>query len=368
MKILHISGAKGWGGNEQQMIYLIPELTKLGVDNIVFCVRNSELQKECESKKISFVVAKKNKLNNFANYLYLKTVVKEINPDLIHLHTSDSLTVFTISDLLIGLKTKAVFSKKGMGSSSSFLSKFKYNYSHLNSIFCVSKSVERDFSSVLYKKNKTKTIVIHDCVSFDILNSKQNIDLRDEFSINKDAFIIGNIANHTRAKDLETLINVIDYLVNKLGKKDVVCFQIGEFSKLTPNLLKMVKEKQLEGSFIFTDKLVNASSLNFQFDVFLMTSQREGGPTSVLEAMLIGIPIVTTNVGVMPEVIVDGENGFISPIKDFIDLGNKLSLLMSNESLRNKFKKINKLKISAEFNSEFIANETYLIYKNILQK
>lgn len=366
MKILHISGAKGWGGNEQQMIDLIPELTRLEVENIVFGVENSLLQKECESKNISFVVAKKNKLNKFANYLYLKTVVKKIKPDLIHLHTSDSLTVFTISDLIYNLKVKTVFSKKGMGVSGSFLSKFKYNYSGVNSIFCVSRNVEKDFSKILYEKNKSKTTVIHDCVSLDILNSKEVINLRDKFAINKDNFIIGNIANHTRAKDLDTFINVVDYVVNKLGRKDVVFFQIGEFSKLTSNLLEIIKEKKLENTVIFTGKIENASSLNNQFDVFLMTSQREGGPTSVLEAMLIGVPIVSTNVGVIPDVIENGSNGFIAPIKDYKDLATKIDLLLLDKNLQKKFIVESKSKIEKEFIVSKIAIQTLTEYKRIL--
>lgn len=366
MKILHISGAKGWGGNEQQMVDLIPELTNLSVNNIVFGVENSQLQKECERKNISFVLAKKDKLNKFANYCYLKNIVKELKPDLIHLHTSDSLTVFTISDLIFSLKIKTVFSKKGMGASGSFLSKFKYNYSGINSIFCVSRSVEKDFSKILYEKNKFKTIVIHDCVSLDILNSKEVINLRDKFEIDKDCFIIGNIANHTRAKDLDTFVSVVDFVVNKLGRKDVVFFQIGEFSKLTSNLLEIVKEKKLENSIFFTGKIENASSLNNQFDVFLMTSQREGGPTSVLEAMLIGVPIISTQVGVIPDVIEDEINGFTAPIKCYKDLAKKIDLLLSDKNLQEKFIIESKSKIEKDFTVSKIAIQTLKEYKRIL--
>ncbi|HSN48210.1 MAG TPA: glycosyltransferase family 4 protein [Flavobacterium sp.] len=366
MKILHISGAKGWGGNEQQMIDLIPELTNLGVNNIVFGVENSQLQKQCESKSISFTRAKTGKLNKLANYSYLKTIVKELQPDLIHLHTSDSLTVFTISDLIFGLKVKTVFSKKGMGVSGSFLSKFKYNYSGVNSIFCVSRSVEKDFSKILYEKNKFKTTVIHDCVSLDIVNPKEILDLREKFNINKDCYIIGNIANHTRAKDLDTFINVVEYVVNKLGRKDVVFLQIGEFSKLTGNLVEIVKEKKLENSIVFAGKIENASSLNTQFDVFLMTSQREGGPTSVLEAMLIGVPIVSTNVGVVPDVIENGSNGFIAPIKDYKDLATKIDLLLSDKNLQRKFILESRSKIEKEFIVSKIAIQTLTEYERIL--
>ena len=54
MKILHISGAKGWGGNEQQIIYILPKLNALGVQNIVCGLKNSVLEKECEKNNISF--------------------------------------------------------------------------------------------------------------------------------------------------------------------------------------------------------------------------------------------------------------------------------------------------------------------------
>lgn len=366
MKILHVSGAIGWGGNEQQIVDLIPELNNLKVQNVVFGVRNSLLQKACEKRNISFVEAKKNKLNKLQNYSYLKTLVKQINPDLIHLHTSDSLTVFTISDLLFRLKTKTVFSKKGMGASGSFLSKLKYNYSGIKSIFCVSKNVEKNFSEVLYKKNKFKTTIIHDCVSLAILNSKEEINLRDKFSINENYFIVGNIANHTRAKDLYTFINVVDDLVNKLGRKDIVFFQIGEFSRYTPHLQETVKEKNLEDYIIFTDKIENAFSLNSQFDLFLLTSQREGGPTSVLEAMLIGVPIVSTNVGVISDIIEDGINGFISPVSDHEDLCKKIQILLQDKNLQKKFIEKSKSRIKEEFVASKIANQTFLEYEKIL--
>lgn len=365
MKVLHISGAKGWGGNEQQMIDLIPELSKLGVENIVFGLENSSLHKECSLQNINFIIAKKKKLNIFVNYSYLKTLVKEIKPDLIHLHTSDSLTVFTISDLLFGLKTKAVFSKKGMGSSSSFLSKFKYNYSGINSIFCVSMKVKNDFNRILNSKSKSKSIVIHDCVSLLIQETNCNFNIRNFFSFKNDDVVVGNIANHTKAKDLVTLVNIVDYVVNYLKQKNIRFIQVGEFSDLTNDLLFTVKEKKIENNLFFTNKIKNASELNKQFDVFLMTSEREGGPTSVLEAMLAGIPIVSTNVGVLPEIIVDGKNGYISAVKDYKDLSMKLMKLINDKSLKEEFVKINKLKIAREFNSSIIAHKIYQEYLKI---
>lgn len=56
MKILHISGAKGWGGNEQQMIYLFLELRNQGVENIVFGIKDSVLQRYCNNMNIELYI------------------------------------------------------------------------------------------------------------------------------------------------------------------------------------------------------------------------------------------------------------------------------------------------------------------------
>lgn len=366
MKVLHISGAKGWGGNEQQLIYCIPELNKIGVENTVFAIEGSALGQKCLANTISLIPVKDGKLNKISNYIYIKKIIKEIKPDLIHLHTSNSLTFYVLVDFFTRLNIKTIFSKKAISASSSFISKYKYNYSGIDAIFCVSKLVKNNFSEILSDLNKKKTIVIPDCVSVDILNRDMKINLRKKYNINKSHFIIGNIANHTDAKDLMTFIKTADYLINVLKVEDVVFFQIGEFSKLSNEFLNIVKEKNLQNFVFFTDEIEDASSLNLQFDVFLMTSQREGGPTSVLEAMFYGVPVVSTMVGIVPEMITDGVNGFISPIKDFKSLASKINLLLKNKELRTEFEENSKLIIEEKATASVIAQKTFEEYKKII--
>lgn len=316
MKILHISGAKGWGGNEQQMVSIVPELQKMGVENLVYGVNHSVLQQSMAELNIPFIPAQAPKLNKWANYRDLKRVVEREKPDLIHLHTSDSLTVFTLADKLYKLGVRAVFSKKGMGSSSSFLSKLKYNYANVQSIFCVSQSVARDFSPILTEKNRSKLRVIHDCVSLAIAEVPAPFNLRDRYALADTQSIVGNIANHTAAKDIPTLLRAVAHWVHDLNRPDVTLVQMGEFSKLTPTYRALAEELNIVPNVIFTDKLPHAYAFNPQFAAFVMSSQREGGPTSVLEAMLLGSAVVSTAVGVVPDVIRENETGKMVAVKD----------------------------------------------------
>ena len=365
MKILHISGARSWGGNEQQLINLIPELEKIGVSNMVFGIAGTRLHSECKRIETNFVSAKKDKLNNFSNYKHLKAIINQHKPDVVHMHTSDSLTVFTLSDILFNLQTKAVFSKKGMGASGSFLSKFKYNYKNLNSIICVSNRVKTDFSEILSDKNKGKVLVIHDCVDLDIVNEEAIFNIRDKFTI-ADKKIIGNIANHTAAKDLPTLIDVVDELVNVYKREDFIILQIGEFSKLTPTFQQLIKDKKLEKYIIFTGKVDRAYSLNPQFYLFLMTSQREGGPSSILESMLFGATVLSTNVGVIPDVITNRENGFTAEVKDVKSIAKTINYILDNPEIREEIGVRASTSIRQDFSAKKIAKQTFNAYQNIL--
>ncbi|MBU0766739.1 glycosyltransferase family 4 protein [Patescibacteria group bacterium] len=72
--------------------------------------------------------------------------------------------------------------------------------------------------------------------------------------------------------------------------------------------------------------------------IFVMCSKSEGGPRSVLEAMAIGMPVIATPVGVVPEVIKDGVNGMITS-GDTKDLVEKIRLLLSDSEMCERMAK-----------------------------
>jgi glycosyltransferase involved in cell wall biosynthesis len=367
MKVLHISGAKGWGGNEQQLMYIAPAFEHLEIQNFIYGLTGSELEQKSKEIAVTFIPALKSKLVNRKNFSHFKSVVEEIQPDVIHLHTSDSLTFFVLVDMLYGLKVKSVFSKKGMGVSSSILSRLKYNYKGLDKIICVSEKVKSDFSKTLTVKNSEKIEVIHDCISLDIKKMPAPFSIREKFGIDSNVNLIGNIANHSSAKDLPTLISAIDILVNQLKFRSFKLIQLGEFSKRTPGYQALVSQKKLDEYIVFCNKIENAFALNPQFDLFVMSSQREGGPTSVLEALYYGIPVVSTNVGVVREVVHDTINGYVVDAKDSLALAQKIQLILETPGFAEKAQDYSITKITSEFNALHIATMTYDCYQRLVQ-
>ncbi|TXI68583.1 MAG: glycosyltransferase [Flavobacterium sp.] len=283
MKILHVSGAKGWGGNEQQMIDLLPELNKLNeVENLIIGINNSVLQEKANDIGLEFISISDKKLKGLRAYRAFSKLIKTLKPDIIHLHTSDSLTFFVITDLLYGIDSKAVFSKKGMGSSSSFFSSLKYRYKKISKIICVSQAVKKSFQEKFKNEN---LVVIYDGVNSERVNRIYQVNnLREQYNLD-DRILIGNIANHVPAKDLITLIKTINVVVKKLKFTNFHLIQIGEFNdKVTPQILNLIKELDLEDYITLTNFKDNAVKYLEQFDIYIMSSQREGLPLTIYEA------------------------------------------------------------------------------------
>ncbi|UZO80488.1 glycosyltransferase family 4 protein [Aquimarina sp. ERC-38] len=367
MRVLHISGARGWGGNEQQLLYLSEELANRGVEQHLFGYQNSVLSQRLQEDIIRQHLIPYVKPYKKTYREALTNIVKHYRIDLIHLHTSDSVTGYVITDLFSNLKVKAVFSKKGISRKVSLLSKYKYNYKNIHKIICVSTIVKDHFKTVLVKKVHHKLCVVYDGVQQQEPNKVTTIkDLKKDLHLLQDIKIIGNIANHTDAKDLFTLLKTISYLTHELKITNIHLIQIGEFSRRTEELKRLIIKLNIEKYVSFLDFEKEAINYMSQFTVFVMTSQREGGPTTVLEAFSQKIPVVSTRVGVVAEAIENGNNGFIDNVGDYKGIANHIKSLIQDPFLRKEFADQSFNLFQEKFTREKLGLETLNIYKEVL--
>ena len=98
-------------------------------------------------------------------------------------------------------------------------------------------------------------------------------------------------------------------------------------------------------------------------DIFVLPSfYGEGVPRTLLEAASMGKPIVTTdNVGCR-EVVDDGVNGFLVPVKDSKALAKKIKILIENETMRDEFGKASRKKAVEEFDVKFVVEQYLRLY------
>ena len=365
MKVLHVSGARSWGGNEQQLMYLIDELDRLGVEQVLFCYGNTPLEKTAASHPLKIWSIARVKSYSAAYRKELREVIAEEKIELIHLHTSDSVTGFVVTDLLKPIGVPTVFAKKGVREKNSALSKFKYNYRNIDKIIVISEYVRENFKSVLKPKNHSKMVTVYNGIKIPEESVEPEFNLREKLSLEKEKVLFGSIANHTRAKDLMTLIKAVDILLKK-GIKNFHVVQMGSPSKLTPEFEKAVSDLDVASHFTFLGFVANAVSFMPQLDALVISSKREGGPSSLMEAFSRKTAVISTKVGVVEEVIENGRNGFYVPTEDPEALAQSMAKFIEDPELTQKFGERSFEKFQNSFTAEHLGKNTYEVYRELL--
>lgn len=171
--------------------------------------------------------------------------------------------------------------------------------------------------------------------------------------------VLGTISNFYPAKDLNSLLEAVSMLKNQ----DVVCrlVIIGE-GDLRSQLEQQIKKLKLEHLVILTGSKPAAVKYLKSFDIAVMSSVKEGLPFFPLEAMSASLPLVTTNVGGLPEIIEDGVTGYTVPARQPAQLAEKIKLLAENEALRKSFGAAGLKRVKEKFSQTRMLEETFLLY------
>jgi glycosyltransferase involved in cell wall biosynthesis len=101
-------------------------------------------------------------------------------------------------------------------------------------------------------------------------------------------------------------------------------------------------------------------------DIVCLPSYREGLPKSLIEAMAIGRPIVSTDVPGCRECVVDGLNGFLVPVKNAEALADAIEVLLNDKDLRVRMGEASRVKMLSELSLEMVIKQTLGFYKDVL--
>jgi glycosyltransferase involved in cell wall biosynthesis len=152
---------------------------------------------------------------------------------------------------------------------------------------------------------------------------------------------------------------------------DFRCFIVGEGPR-AERLKALVVEHGLGSKVVFTGALSaeDVHHLYQQSDVFALacvvvdSGDRDGMPTVLIEAMATGIPVVSTPVTGIPELVTDGENGFLVPERDVPALAEVLETLIRNRELRVRMGHQARERVAEDFDSRRTARQLASVFRD----
>lgn len=382
-KILYVITKSNWGGAQRYVFDLAVSMKSKGFNPIVALgiKKNtpSPLKERLTEEKIPTIplFGLDRDVNIFSDiktfFELLKLIYKE-KPEIVHLNSSKigalgGLAVF-FCNLLFRLKclmsrvschvSRAIFTVHGFAfnENRSYFQKISIaTISWLTVFLCHKTIVISNMEFEQAKKFpflKNRFIKIWNGISSYNCFSKENAkkEIYERLSPNhlanfsEDTFIIGSIAELHKNKGLEFAIKGFDMAFHE--QNDMLFLIIGDGEE-RENLKNLVDSLGLSEKVIFLGHIPDAKKLLKLFDMFLISSIKEGLPYVALEAGYAGIPILSTNVGGMADIIEDMKNGILVIPKKPNEIKEGIFFLKSKKIRRIELGKQLKLKIESSF-------------------
>jgi glycosyltransferase involved in cell wall biosynthesis len=187
--------------------------------------------------------------------------------------------------------------------------------------------------------------------------------LRAELEMTSRHLMIVQVARLNRLKDHATGIRAMAELARDFPDARLVLVGDGEER---PKLEALVAALGLKNIVLFAGLQRDVAGWLAAADVFLLTSISEGIPLTLLEAMAASLPCVSTRVGGVPEVIVDGETGFLAEASNPASVAACLRALLTDAELRRRMGVAGKERAWAEFDARAMHRDYNRIFSEML--
>lgn len=204
---------------------------------------------------------------------------------------------------------------------------------HLSKMICVSEGVKSSF--IEQGIAPSKCTVVYNGIDTSVKPQTPPEEIRKAFNIGDDDILIGTVSSLVKRKRINDLIKALSIMETKT-EKTVKCIIVGEGPE-KKDLLQLVKTKGIEDKIIFTGFRSDAISCINSMDIFAMTSEKEGFPRVLLEAMLMNKPVVAFDVIGVSELVIDGETGYLIPFGTIPAFSKAASKLINDRDMRIRF-------------------------------
>lgn len=192
---------------------------------------------------------------------------------------------------------------------------------------------------------------------------------RQQLGLDAKDIVLINVSNITKAKGQEYLVMAVKELMKDYpnvclliaGKKEIDC-------ELYACLKKMIAEFSLGSRIKFLGSREDISDLLAASDIFVFSSVYEASPIALLEAMAVGLPIISTDIPAIREMIVSGKEGVLVPPADSKSIAGAVKDLICNSQKRLILGKNAQKKTVKQFSIEAVAEKYEFIYEKLIQK
>lgn len=247
-----------------------------------------------------------------------------------------------------------------VGKDKSFLPVVEFSINKSDGVTAVSHALKKDTLESFQIKNEIE--VIHNFINLNRFLKIEKPHFRKLVAQDNERILI-HISNFRKVKRTEDVIKMFYILLKKIPSKLLMvgdgperqkCEELCRELKICENVKFLGKQEAVEELFAISDLMV-------------LPSESESFGLAALEAMACHVPVLSSNAGGLPELLVNGENGFMCNVGDVESMADSAMQILSSESDLKRFK-TNAYETARKFDIEIILPQYENYYKKIVGK
>lgn len=369
MRILYGITKSNFGGAQRYVYDLAVEAKKRGHEVAVILGGSGELSERLRDSDVRVVGLPTlgrdiSLVKDVKEFFSLMKILSQEKPDVFHVNSSKMGGLGALAGRLVGVK-KMIFTSHGWAFNESWrpvwqkvlIKIFSWLIVVLShETICVSEKTRENIFSWPFIKNKL--VVIHN--GLESFRLKERTVARQELGVtSNETKVVGTLAELHKVKGLDVLLEAWQVLHESFDAQLVIAGRGDE----AENLQNTANNLGISGSVKFLGFVPEARSLLSGLDIFILPSRSENLPYAILEAGFAGLPVVASRVGGIPEIINNGENGFLVEKESVSGLVIKLKNLLEDGNLAKRLGNNLKRTITEKFSREKMFEETFASYQ-----
>ena len=361
MSIIFVTSTLTSGGSERVMSLLANEFVKRNYNVTIICF-NKHVVFYPVSKyvKVIFVENELGGKSLFRKIIWLRKYVKEVGPDVVIPFMEAVYCVTLLS--LIGLPVPVISSERIDPRKSPFFRNIlRRIFLPLTTHLVVqTEAIKRFYPSFI----RNKTSVIYNPVRDEVFSFSDSVLSRGLGGIEGKQNIIISIGKLYPQKNQPMMIRAFAKVADDFPEWQLVIFGEGP---LRQSLQLIIDNLQLTDKVLLPGRTENVIKELRRSKIFCMSSDYEGMSNAMIEAICAGLPIVTTNVSGVLELVEDGKSGYVVPCGEVEQFAQALQKVMGNIVLQKEMAECN-LKKADMFKLDNIVNQWEQLIQKVVQE
>lgn len=367
MKIVMTESSGAMGGQELAVLLYAGALRARGHDLRLILEPGSPLHRLAEAEKISVVPVPMRRANYGSAILTIRALLHQDRPAIVHVNSSRDSWVASLAAQLVHPRPKIVRSRHiSVPLNRNFFTRLLYRRL---CDFVIVTGGELTRRALIERDGLDPDHVDAFPIGIDIVRFRPGVPaqgLRREFNIPESHRLVGIVSYLRAYKGHRYFVEAAAKILSRI--KNVTFVIVGEGPE-EDNLQTQISKLGLKDRVLLLGYRENQIDAMRSLDVFVLPSvEADTIPQALMQALAVGLPVVSTSFGSIPDVVIHGETGLLAVPRDASSLAEQIIAMLEDDGLRQRLGANGRRLIEARYSLDMMLDRLESVYQRVLHR